>query len=101
MSNETDKATWRAMPAKDQAVTIMAGEGHDVDTVAAAYGNTNEEAKARAALIVRAVNSNEKLVEACEQCTEYLALIRQDYPDLPGLIAGLELARDALAEAKP
>jgi len=51
----------------------MAGEGHDVDTVAAAYGNTNEEAKARAALIVRAVNSHEKLVEACENARKHIS----------------------------
>lgn len=50
--------------------------------------------------IVTACNSHYALLEACKLVSEYYDLVKQNYPDLPGLIRGLELARAAVAQAE-
>lgn len=54
-----------------------------------------EHAEANARLIAAAPD----LLEACKALVEYRDIIKQNYPDLPGLIRGMEAARVAIARA--
>jgi hypothetical protein len=56
---------------------------------------SNDEPKANARLIAAAPDYH----DGATDCVEYLDLIRQNYPDLPGLIRGLEKLKAAIAKA--
>ena len=62
---------------------------------------TVEKQREHAWHTVRALNCHDSLVEACEQISEWYELVKQNYPDMAGLLRGMDLARAALAEAKP
>ena len=79
MNETTDRATPR--PWASTAFAIH--PSHEVATIACVWGEyqdvipgirqiMNDEAFANAALIVRAVNAHDNLVEACELALEYL-----------------------------
>lgn len=63
------------------------GEGHKL---------VDEVRDARGHLIAAAPD----MLEACKKCAEYLDLVKQNYPDLPGLISGMSAARAAIAKAE-
>ena len=56
--------------------------------------------RADAEFIVRACNSHYELVEALEEILEWRDLITQNYPDMAGLIRGLDRGMKAMREAK-
>jgi len=59
-------------------------------------GELCPEGQANARLIAAAPD----LLAACEQCAEWADLIAQNYPDMAGLLRGLQAARAAIAQAK-
>jgi len=40
------------------------------------------------------------MLEACEQVSEWLDFLKQNYPDMPGLIRGVRAARAAIAQTE-
>jgi len=110
-ANETDKTTPRPW------IVACINEIHDhrakFDSSGARIGDTpnriakieypyanEDEQEANAVLIVRAVNCHDSLVEACEQISEWYELVKRNYPDMAGLLRGMDLARAALEAAK-
>lgn len=68
-----------------------------------AYGSTKEEAEANAALIVKAVNNHEKLVEALRSTIEqyeHILLHDPSYKTVHSTRAALEEVKAALKEAE-
>lgn len=41
-----------------------------------------------------------ELLEACQECAEWLDLVQQNYPDMAGLIRGLKHAKAAITKAE-
>jgi len=71
MSKEQDRATarpWVVDPQEFDLIRVLKDRA-----VCQVFGDGAEQTKANAALIVRAVNSHDKLVEACEAATNKLA----------------------------
>ena len=57
---------------------------------------SDEEQRANARLIAAAP----ELLEACREVAEWLDLLKQNYPDMAGLIRGCRKARAAIAKAE-
>ena len=74
MSEETDKATPRLEATTHGGDAVVLCDVHIIAEVSDMDGNRDsQEAKDWAARIVRAVNSHDALVEACEKATNKLA----------------------------
>lgn len=81
------------------AVTTQEDENGSCKVVAVAHGATVAECRANAAVIVRACNSYEKLLAACEKALAYLNHEEGDPSPLEVEMFDYEL-RTAIAEAK-
>lgn len=77
-------------------VTIQSNNAPpEMNIAAEALSEHKEQAIANAHLIAAAPD----LLEAAQACAEWLDLVKQNYPDMAGLIRGMEAARAAIAKA--